>query len=153
LRCFFLLLPVGIIAILGLISVDITGSQVKPLEFSRGPMSPAGAGDGVALVALDTFFFAISAAPWHPEMQFVIRAIVVYWDVWVSASDHRFLKRHLGCQIVKKDSMVNTRCFRSDDHGRHCVLLLLDLMLDCSKSIFIHPLFVEINRLRIEILN
>jgi hypothetical protein len=33
-------------------------------------------------------------------MQFVIRALGVYRDVSVSASDLRFLKRHFGGQIV-----------------------------------------------------
>jgi len=46
-------------------------------------------------------------------MQFVICAIVVYQDVWVSASDLRFLKRHYGGQIVKKNSIVNKCCFIS----------------------------------------
>jgi hypothetical protein len=78
--------------------------------------------------------------PWHSDMQLVIRAIVVYWDVSVSASDHMFHKRHIGRQIGKKNSIVNTCCLRADDHSRHWVLSLLDLILDCSKSIFIHPL-------------
>jgi len=146
LRCFFLLIRIRIriVAILALIPVDITGSQVKPLEFSRGPSSPAGGADGIVLVAFVTFIFVIPAAPWHPEMKFVIRAIVVYRDVWVSASDLRLLKRHFGGQIVKKNSIVNTRCFRADDHGRRWVLRLLDLTLDCSKSVVIHPLLVAL---------
>jgi len=79
-----------------LIPVDITGSQVKPVEFRRGPSSPAGGKDGIAIVPLITFLIVIPAAPWHPEMKFVIRAIDVYRDVWVSASDVRLLKRHFG---------------------------------------------------------
>jgi hypothetical protein len=61
-----------------LILVDITGSQVKRLEFSRGPSSPAGGGDGITFVNL---IIEIRAAPWHHEMQFVIRAIGIYRDV------------------------------------------------------------------------
>jgi hypothetical protein len=52
LRCFFLLIRIRIIAILALIPVDITGSQVKPLEFSCGLSSPAGGGDGIAFVTV-----------------------------------------------------------------------------------------------------
>jgi hypothetical protein len=139
LRCFFLLIRIHNIAILALIPVDITGFQVKPLEFSCGPSSPAGSGNCIALV---TFIFEMPATPWHPEMQFVILAIVVYWNVLVSASDLRFLKRHFGGQIVKKNSIVNMRCFHTDHHGRRWVLRLLNLTLDCGKSVVLHPLLV-----------
>jgi hypothetical protein len=33
------------------------------------------------------------------------------------------------------------RCFNADHHGRHWVLPLLDLTLDCTMSV-IHPLLV-----------
>jgi hypothetical protein len=141
LRCFFLLLLIHIIGILALIPVDITGSQVEPLEFSQSPSSPAGGGNSIGFV---TVIFGITTAPWHPEIYFVIHAIVVYRDVWVSDSDLRFLKRHFGGQIVKKKSIVNTRCFHTDHHGRRWVLSLLDLMLDCGKSDVIHPLLVAL---------
>jgi len=123
---------------------DIAGSQGKPLKFSHGPSSPAGGGDGISLVAFITFIFVIPAAPWHPEMQFVICAIVVYRDVWVSASDLRLLKRYFGGQIVKMNRIVKSRCFHADDLCRRWVLGLLDLMLDCCKSVFIHPLLVAL---------
>jgi len=42
---------------------------------------PAGGGDGIVVVAFDTFIIRISAALWHHDMQFVIGAIVVYRDV------------------------------------------------------------------------
>jgi hypothetical protein len=95
LRWFFLL--IRIIAIHALIAINITGSEVKPPKFSRGPSSPAGSGVGIAFV---TFIFEIPTAPWHPEMQFMIRAIVVYQDVGVSANVLRSLNRHCGAQIV-----------------------------------------------------
>jgi len=38
-------------------------------------------------------------------MQLVIRAIIVYRDVWVSAADLWLLKHHFGGQIVKKNSI------------------------------------------------
>jgi hypothetical protein len=115
-----------------LMLVDITGSQVKPLKLSRGPSSPAGGGDGIALVAFVTFIFEIPATPWHPEMQFVIRAIVIYRDVWVSACELKLLNRHFGGQIVEKNSIGNTCCFPADDHGRRWVLRLLDTKLNYS---------------------
>jgi hypothetical protein len=145
-RCLFLLIRIRIrvVAILALISVDITGSQVKPLEFHHGPSSPAGGGDGIATVAFITFIFLIPAALLHPKMKFIIFANVVYQDVWVSASDLRLLIRHFGGLIIKKHSIVNTRYFDADHHGRYWVLPLLDLTLDCSKSIVIHPLLIAL---------
>jgi len=77
-------------------------------------------------------------------MQFIIHAIIVYQDVWVSASDLRLLKPHFSDQIVKKNSIVNTRCLHADDHGSRWVLCQLDLTLDSSKSVLIHPLLVAL---------
>jgi hypothetical protein len=57
-------------------------------------LSPAGGGDGIILVDFVSFIVVILAAPWHPEMNFVIHTIVVYRDDAVSASDLRLLKRH-----------------------------------------------------------
>ena len=144
LQCLLLLSRSLIIAILALIPVDINCSQVKLLEFSYSPLSPADSGDGVTLIAFITFIFEIPTSPWHPKMQLVIRAIVVYRDVWVSASDSRFLKRHFGGQIVRNKIIVNTRCFHTGDHSRRRVLRLLNLTLDCSKSVCIHPLLVAL---------
>jgi len=140
-RCFFLLIHISIIAILALIPVDISGSQVKPLEFSSGPSSLAGSGNGIAFV---TFIFEIPASPSYPQMLFVIRAVVVNWDVWVTASDLRFRKCYFGGQIVKKNSIVNTRCMHADHHSRCRVLRLLDLTLDCGKNVVRHPLLVAV---------
>jgi hypothetical protein len=86
LRGIFLLIRIRIriVAVLNLLPVDITGSQVKHLECGCGLASPARGGDVIALIAFVTFIFVIPAAPWHPEMQFVIRAIDVYRDVWFS---------------------------------------------------------------------
>jgi len=111
---------------------------------SRGPSSPAGGGDGIALVDFVTFDFVIPATPLLPEMEFVIRAIVVYRDVWVSASDLRLLMRYFRGLIVKMKRIANTRCFHADDLGRRWVLCLLNLTLDCGKSGFIHPLSVAL---------
>jgi len=77
-------------------------------------------------------------------MKFVIRAIVVHRDVWVSASKLRLLKRYFGGQIIKKNSIVNKCCFQADHHCRRWVLRLLDLTPDCSKSDVIHPLLVAL---------
>ena len=137
-------IQIYIVAILAVIPIDISVSEIKPLEFSRGLPSPAGGGDGIALIFSFTFIFVIATAPWLPEMQFVIQAIVVYREVWVSASDPRLLKRHFGGQIVKKNTIVNTCCFHADDHGRCWVLRLLDLTLDYSKRVFRHLLLVAL---------
>jgi len=146
LRCFFRLICIciSIIAVLAIIPVDITCSQVKPLEFSHRGLSVAGGVDGIALIASLTILFEIPGASCNPEMQFVIRAIVVYPDVWVSPSDLTRLKRHFGRRIVKKDSIVHTHCFRADHDGRRWVLSLLDLTLHCSKSDVIHPVLVAL---------
>jgi len=40
--------------------------------------------------------------------------------------------------------IVNISCFHLDDDGRHWVLHPLDLMLNCSKSVFVHPLLVTL---------
>jgi hypothetical protein len=134
LRCVFLLIHICIIAILALIPVYIIGFQVKAPEFSHGPLSPAGGGDGITFV---TFLVGIPAADWDPEMKSIIFVIIVYRDVSVSASDLRFLKRHFRGQLVKKNSLVNTHCVHHDHHGKGWVL-------DCSKDVDIHPLLVAL---------
>jgi len=139
-----MLIGIRIFGIFALIPVQITISQVKPLEFSCGPLSLAGGGDGIALIDFITFIIVILSGPWHPEMQFVIRTIVVYWDVWSSGSEVRLLKRHLRGQIVKTNGIVNTGCVRADDRGRRWVLRLVDLTLDCRKSVYIYPLLVAL---------
>ena len=143
-RCVFLLIHIHIIAIVALIRIDITGSQVKPPELSRGPSSLAGGGDGIPLVAFVTCIFIIPTALRHPDMQFLIHTIAVYHDVWVSTSDSRLLKNHFRGQIVQNNCSVTTRSFHPDDHGRRCILCLLDRALDCSTSHFIHPLLVAL---------
>jgi len=125
---------IRIVAIVTLLPVDITGSQVKPLEFNCGPSLPAGGGDAISLVNFITVVVVIVVAPWHPKMRFVIHTFVVYRDIWVSASNLRLHKRHLGCPIDYRKSMVNTHCFRADNLGRRWVRRLLDLTPDCSKS-------------------
>jgi len=141
LRCFFHLICICIVA---LIPIDIASFQVNPLKFSRGPTSPAGDGAAIALVAFVTLIFVIHTAPWHPNIQFIIRAIDVHRDDWVSASTVTLHKCHFGGQIDRKNSIANRHCFPADDHGRCWVLRLLDLPLDCSKSVFIHPLLVAL---------
>jgi hypothetical protein len=98
LRCFFglILIRIRIIAILARIPIDITGSHVKPPEFSHRALWLAGGVDGIALVASLTIVLEISGGSCHAELQFIIRAIVVYWDVWDIASDLRLLKHHFG---------------------------------------------------------
>jgi len=100
------------------------------------PSSPAGVWDGIPLINFFTFIFMILVAPWHPTIQFVFRTHVVYWDISVSASNLKQLMHHFRGRIVKKNSVINTSCFRADDHGRRWVLPLLDQTLDCSKSVF-----------------
>jgi hypothetical protein len=48
----------------------------------------------MAHVTFVTFIFVNPSAPWHPEMKFLVRAVVVYRNGWVSASDLRLLKSH-----------------------------------------------------------
>jgi len=144
LRCFFLLICIHILAILALILIDIVSSQVESLEFLRRPLLLTRGGDGIALMAFFSFIYVIRTAPWHPEMQFIINAIVRYRDVCVSASDLGLLKRHFRGQIVKNNRIVNTCCFHADDHSRCWVLHVLDLTLDGSNSAFIHPLLVAL---------
>jgi hypothetical protein len=103
-----------------------------------------GDGDGIAHVDFIMFIFANPAAVSYPEMKLVIDAIVVYWDVWVSASDHRLIKQHFECQIMKKKKIVNACGFHVDHHVRSWVFCLLDLTLDCSKSVVMHPLLVAL---------
>jgi len=96
------------------------------------------------MVNLLTFIIVILKAPWRAETRFVNHTLVVYRDVWVSVSHLRFFKSHLGGEIVKTNSIVNTRCFRADDLGKSWVLRLLDLTLDCQRSVFIDPLLVPL---------
>jgi hypothetical protein len=132
LRCFVLLIRT--VAMLALMSIDITGCKVKPLEFTQGPLSAASSGDGIAFV---TIICKITAAPWHSEVQFVIRAIV-YNDDWVRTSDVRFLKHHFAGHIVMKNTIHNPHSFHAEHHSRRWFLCLLDLTLDCSKTVVIH---------------
>jgi hypothetical protein len=64
LRCFFLpiCIRIRIVAILALILVDITGWQVKALQFRHGPLSLAGDVDDTVIVSFITFIFVIPAA-------------------------------------------------------------------------------------------
>jgi hypothetical protein len=77
-------------------------------------------------------------------MLFVSHTIVVCQDIWVSDSDLRLLMWHLRGQTVKKNSIVNTQCIRAVERSRRLVLRLLDLTLDCHKSVLIHPLLVAL---------
>jgi hypothetical protein len=62
---------------LALIPVEVARPQLKPLGISRRPSSQAGGRDGIALVTFVPFIRLILAAFCYPDMQFVIRAIVV----------------------------------------------------------------------------
>jgi hypothetical protein len=81
---------------------------VEPHEISRGLALVAVGGDGIAHVTLVTFIFVIPPTPWHQNTQFVICAIIVYQDVWVSVADHGFLMCRFGGQIFKKASIVKS---------------------------------------------
>jgi len=124
--------------------MDITGSHLKLLKLSHGLLSPGDGAEGIELIASVTFIFVIPAVCRHPNMQFVIHAFVVSQDVWVSASDRRHIKCHFGDQIVKMNGIINTCHLHADNHGRRWVLRLSDLTLDCSKSVFIHPLLLAL---------
>jgi len=101
------------VSILALLAVSTTGSQVKPLEFRCGLLSPAGSGDGITLIAFVTSMVVITDAPWHPKMQLVIRSIFAYPDVSVNASNLGLLKCHLGSKIVMKNRIFSTHyCYR-----------------------------------------
>jgi hypothetical protein len=76
----------------------MSGTQSKPLELSRGSSSQAGGADGITQVAFITFIFGMRTVPWHPEIKFVIGAIVVYQAVLVSNSNYRLFKRQFGGQ-------------------------------------------------------
>ena len=116
-RCVLLLIhiSIGIWPILALIAVNITCSVVKPLKFRGGSSSPAGGGDGIALVAFVTSIFIIPAARWHPNIQFVICAIVAYRDVSVSSYNVCLLTQHFAGQMVEKNRIRNMRCCHADD--------------------------------------
>jgi hypothetical protein len=75
LQYFFHLIRID--ASFALIPFNITGSQVKLLEFGHGPPSTPGGGDGLAPVAFVTFIFVIPTVHWRAEMPFVMRGIVV----------------------------------------------------------------------------
>jgi hypothetical protein len=87
-------------AILTLIPVYMTGSQVEPVQFSRGLLSSVGGGDGITHDALIHIIFVILAVLWKPEMKLVMHAMVDYGDVWVSASDFRLLKSPFRSKII-----------------------------------------------------
>jgi len=144
LRWFSLVIQIHIVTIVTLIPIQITGFQAKPRDFSHCPLSLAGGGDVIALIMYFTLIFVIPAAYWHPEMQFVIAAIVVYWDFWVSASDLRILKCHFWGQVVKTNSIVNTPCFHADNYSRCLVLPQLNPILNCRKSAYIDPLLIAL---------
>jgi len=132
LRCIFLLIYIciRIVAILTRLPTDISSSQVKPHHVCYWMLSPAGGGDGIALLTFVTFILAIHPAHWHPEMPFMIHAIEVYPDCCVRASHPRLLKRHLGGQIVEQNGIVDTLCIHAEDDGKCWFLGLLDLKLD-----------------------
>jgi hypothetical protein len=54
---------IRILAIVALLPVHITGSQIKHLEFCCGPSWPTGGGDGIAHVDFVTFIVVILTAP------------------------------------------------------------------------------------------
>jgi hypothetical protein len=108
LGCFILPIHIRIVAILTLIPVDITDSQVNPVVFSRGLSSPAGSGHGIPHVAFVTFILGIPAECRLPKLKIVVQAIIRYCNFSVSASDLRLLKRDFRGQIIKKNTIVNT---------------------------------------------
>jgi len=144
LRCLIRHMASYIIAIVTLMSVDITCFQVTTHKFSCGPSRPTCRGDGIALVIFVIFVFVIPTTHCVSDVHFVFNSIVVYWDVWVSTSDLMFFKHHFPNQIVKKYSTVNRRCFHAYDRSRCWVLCLLDLMFEWNKSAFIHPVLVAL---------
>ena len=63
--CCVLIIPIRIVAFIALLPVQITGSLVKHLEFSQGPLSLAGGGDDILLITLFTSAINISVeAEW-----------------------------------------------------------------------------------------
>jgi ABC-type glucose/galactose transport system permease subunit len=70
----------------------MTGSQIKPPEFSLGLSSLHGAMYGIAVITCVTFIFLIPTASIHPNIQFVMHTIIVYQDVSLSDSNHWLLK-------------------------------------------------------------
>jgi hypothetical protein len=144
LACFFLLIRIRISAITAHIPVDIPGYQVNRLGCNHRASSAAGGGDGILHLCFNTFIIIIPATPWYPEMKFVVRSIVVYRDVLASVSNLKLLKCHFGNQKIKKQIIVNTRCFPAGHHDRHRILLLLVLTLDCSNGDVMNTLSVAL---------
>jgi hypothetical protein len=58
--------------------IDCTGSQVKPLEFSRDLSLVAGGGHVIALLTSIAVILVISSAPWHSKMQMMTNPIDLY---------------------------------------------------------------------------
>jgi len=56
----------------------------------------------------------------------------------------RLLKCHAGGQISMKNRIANTHSFHITYHGRHWVLLLLDLTLNSSEGVNNNPLLVAL---------
>ena len=46
--------------------------------------------------------------------------------------------------MIKKNCILNTCWLHADHHSRCGVLRLLDMTLDCSKNVVIHPLLVAL---------
>jgi len=81
LRWFFLIIHICIVAMVTLIPIDFTGSQFNPLEFSWGPVLPAGSENGIVLVASVNCIIVIPIGRCNPELQCVFPANDVYRDV------------------------------------------------------------------------
>lgn len=111
--CFFHLIHIRMVAKVAIIFIDITGNHIKTPEFSHGALSLAGCGDGLTSVDLIPCIRVITAVPWPPKIQVVISAIVVYLDVWDSASHLGLLKCLFRGKMVKIQCIVNMCCFNS----------------------------------------
>jgi len=130
--------------ILALIQIWIPCFHVKPLKVSHGLSLPAGGGEGMVCVAVITVIFILTTGPLHPNMQYVICEIVVNRGVGVTSSNIRLLTSHFGGQLSKMHLIVNMSCIHGADHGSHWVVFLLDMILDYSKCVIIHPLLIAL---------
>lgn len=133
-----------IVVIGPLIPVEITGSQANPLEFSSSSSPLTDGGDDMVLDTGMTFILIICAAHGLSNMTFIIRAPVFYQDVWVCAANIWLLMPHFRGPIVKNNSTINKRYCHHDDYSTLRVLHLLDLTLDCCKSVIIHLLWLAL---------
>jgi hypothetical protein len=108
------------------------------------PSLPACGGDGIPLVA---FISLCSYSLMPPGILKWSSSLVQLLSIGMICSVlpiAGYSSATSDSQVAKTNRNVNTHCLCADDYGRHWILCLLDLTLDCSKSVSIHPLLVAL---------